>query len=310
MRSSQSTLIAASIALALIVGTGGASSAIAPRAKSAVAPDAASNEAAAKSDATALLASLTLPAGATPSASEPSGDGFHLAQPAETIGTPNLVVDHAWWTVAGTPHSVRAYVVAHLPPGSKYGGGTVGDPTGVAAFDQLAWPAITGVLGERMLIVEVVALADGSTGVRADAEVAWMTPRPPSEVVPESAKRLGISVSHLLRHPSAARAFLVTSPSKIRRVVALLNALPLLQPGAYFCPLDRGTRIRLEFYSRRRATPIAVAIVNAGGCQPVALTLSGRPQPTLTGSPIPGSGLSPGFSLAGQLGQVLGRTLG
>jgi hypothetical protein len=62
--------------------------------------------------------------------------------------------------------------------------------------------------------------------------------------------------------------------------VKLLNALPAAQPGALSCPMDRGVRVRLVFRPRR-----AVAVVDPSGCETVTLTVHGRRQPPLAGSP-------------------------
>jgi hypothetical protein len=75
------------------------------------------------------------------------------------------------------------------------------------------------------------------------------------------------------------------------------------------CPADFGIRIRLAFHGTGRR-PLAVALVDPGGCGDVELRIAGRSQPPLTSSPFPGSGLSGGGgSLVAQLETALGVKL-
>jgi hypothetical protein len=241
----------------------------------------ANNRAAARADAAALLTRLQLPAGASASTVEPAGDGGQLARPAVgPAATPNVVDRHGWWRVPGGPAAVLAYVAAHPPAGAHR---FLSGP-GVAGF---AWRPRRRVLNQRWLIVHAVALADGSTGVRADAQVVWVTPRPAHERIPAGERRLRVTVG---RH-----SLLVTSRSQIRQVVRLLNALPAAQPGAVNCPADMGIRVRLAFRPRP-----AVAVVDTTGCGGVTLTLHGRRQPPLAG----------GRELIPRLARVLHRKTG
>src|ERR1700761_5345960 len=82
-------------------------------------PTAASNEAAAQSDAAYLPAQLPVPPGATESSGEPVGDDGLLAHLGLDEVTPNLVDEHDWWVVAGAPVSVLSYIDSHAPSGSK-----------------------------------------------------------------------------------------------------------------------------------------------------------------------------------------------
>ena len=86
-----------------------------PSSRSASSPagSAAANEAAARSDASSLLAQVPLEPGATPSADEPAGDGGLLSHAAGGPATPNLVDEHAWWVVPGGRAQALAYVNAH-----------------------------------------------------------------------------------------------------------------------------------------------------------------------------------------------------
>jgi len=246
----------------------------------------AENEAAAQSDAAALLAGLSLPSGAAQSSTEPAGDDALLAVPEERPATPNLVDDHAWWVVPDTPTEALASVRAHLPSAARRSGegqsSRPGEPEVV--FETFEWPSIAGVLSQRSLDIAVIPLPNGSTGLRADAQVVWVTPRSPSEVIAPRAHVLRISAhSTIAANRPKQQPFTVTSLNKIKHIVALLNALPVFQPGVRSCPADLGIDVRLAFYAGRGASPLAVATVDAGGCSGVTLAIGHKAQPGLEG---------------------------
>ena len=259
-----------------------------------------SNAQAARDDAASLLRKLTLPSGATPSTGEPTGDDGALAAPAMgRPATPNAVDDHAWWVLPDSPDSVLAYVKAHPPAGSTaFSSGTGGggsQPT--ESSIGLGWPPITGELGTRWLIVGAVQLANGSTGVRADSEVVWITPRPPSERVPRRARR--VVVTNTRGGTVVQGPFTVTSRAMVARIVSLLNGLPAWQPGVYSCPADFGWRVRVAFYGTVAASsvpPLAVAVVTPTGCGVVQLSLAGKRQRPL----------ADGYEAANRITKLLG----
>jgi hypothetical protein len=267
-------------------------------------PTAGSNRSQAQADASARLAALNLPAGAQPSSSEPAGGGPALANPAAgEPATPNLVDDHGWWVIPGSTSSVVAYIDAHPPAGSTPSlSGSGGSPQAVT-LTGFSWPAITGVLSDRQLVVEAVRLPGGATGLRADAQIVWISPRPSTERIPAGVRRL--TVSERRGEEAVLVPLTVRSPRRLRRVIAVLDSLPLFPPGAYSCPANFGLAIHLAFYGGHGA-PLAVALVDPGGCQGVGLKIRGQREPGLTGMDVPGSGLPSSFSLTRALGRALG----
>jgi hypothetical protein len=265
------------------------------------------NKAAARSESAALLARLTLPAGAQSSATEPSGDGAALANPAERPATPNLVDDHGWWIVPGGPNAVLAFIAQHPPSGSKLD--QAGSSNIAPGYRDVgySWPARAGVLSTRELVVEVVALKGGSTALRADALVVWIAPRPASERIARGVDRLQVKVVNGKRTTQGPLTF--TNSGQVSRVRALIDRLPLGQPGAVACPADFAIRVRLAFYSTRSARPVAVADVDPNGYEGVRLTIKGRSQPPLTSAAFPGSGRVHVPSLITQLDRILGVAL-
>jgi hypothetical protein len=282
----------------------GARAVLASASVAAVSRTAAENESAAQSDAGSLLSELPLPSGATQSAIEPAEEDSLLAHPG--VGppaTPNVVDDHAWWLVPGAPAEVLAYIREHLPAGATRAltsGGLEGPNVPDNEAEAFAWPPIADILAMRWLVVHVVQLPDGSTGLRADAQVVWLTPRQVSETIPPGGHLLRISVHGSLKDEQPTqRPLSVTSLKKINAIVALLNALPVAQPGLRSCPVDRGIGVRLAFYARRGVAPLAVASVDPEGCGEVALTIDGTQQPGLEG----------GSSLIQQIDHMLGVKL-
>ena len=308
MRSRRSrSMVAASVTVVAVAGSTGALLSGAALGKPR---GPAANRRVARSDAAPLLMRLSLPPGAQRSAGEPTGDGSSLSRPGTSQATPNLVDDHAWWVVPSAAQTVLSYVEGHRPAGSKQvltGSGTTGKRGAVFSVVGFAWPAITGVLSTRWLVVELVALPGGRTGLRADAEVVWITPRAASERIPPGTHRLQVSVDRgttVIQSP-----FQVTSPRRIRSVVKLLNALPAAQPGTVACPNDWGSRIRLAFYAGSPTAPLAVAIIDPSGCLGVQLTIHGRREPMLSSAASPGSGISARHTLIGLLDSDLGVKL-
>jgi hypothetical protein len=103
-----------------------------------------------------------------------------------------------------------------------------------------------------------------------------------SEPVPIGARLLRISVSASIKaNQPRQRPLTVTSAKKIEKIAASIDALPAERPGLRACPVDFGIRVRLAFYRRRGAAPLAVAEDDPGGCGPVRLTIEGRAQPPL-----------------------------
>jgi hypothetical protein len=242
--------------------------------------DTASNEAAAQSEAAAMLASLSLPPGATQSATEPAGDGGALATPVAGSLDPNYVDDSGWWTVPEPPAAVLAYLNSNPPAGATVSGGGAssggGRPT--ETFVGFRWPTTGDAVNSSEMSVGVVALPDGSTALRADTAVVWVMTRPTSEVVPAGAQQLNVSVAG---NGSTQKPLTVTSPAQIAAVVSLLNALPAAQPGPMLCPVTPDAIVTLKLYAAGATSPEADASFNPFGCSELALALNGQPQPQL-----------------------------
>lgn len=82
-------------------------------------PTVAQNHRAATRDAPEPRRRLHLPAGATPSAHEPAGDGGLLKDPPSCPATPSLVDQTRWCTSKEPLQQVISYVKAHPPTGGS-----------------------------------------------------------------------------------------------------------------------------------------------------------------------------------------------
>jgi hypothetical protein len=259
-------------------------------ARSAPAPE---SEPSAQADAAAMLAEVPLPVGSSESSTDPAEAGSLLAGPGfGPPGTPNAVDEHAWWLVPVTPAETLAYICAHLPPDTTQpmtvGGGLTGSNLPENMIAAFTWPGNAGTLA-----VWVVRRANGSTALRMDAEIVWVTPRPATAKIPAGARLLTISAhktGRTLRGIKSNRPALlgrlpsrVTSIARIEKVVALLNELPVYQPGIRHCPMEPGASVQLSFYTRPGASPLAIADIDTAGCGGVSLTIDGMAEPELEG---------------------------
>jgi len=285
------------------VGASGTRAALASGARATVSHGEAENESAARAEASRLLDGVSLPAGAVASPNEPAGDGSLLAQPASgPADNPYVVDDHAWWVVQGSLTQALAWFRSHPPDGavasgSGSGAGVHVPPNGFLVFRS---PGVTGVLAGSEVVLLAVQLASGSVGLRADVQVTWLRPRPASEMIPRGARILRLSVHGPIGgEQPPQRPLRITSSARIATIAALIDALPVAQWGVSACAADTGVRVRLAFYARAGAAPLAVARADPGGCGLVQMTILGITQPPLEGGP----------RLIEKIGRVLGRAL-
>jgi hypothetical protein len=85
------------------------------------------------------------------------------------------------------------------------------------------------------------------------------------------------------------RAFTVTSPARLARIIALADALPPFPPGAFACPADFGGEMRLVFLARPGGPALATLTADFAGCQGVSVRVGGRDLPALAGPGYSGS---------------------
>jgi hypothetical protein len=199
------------------------------------------NRRAASGAADQLLGDVVLPAGATEVPSEPAGDDHQLDR-ANTLTFFAAAVDrHRFWTTDASPRAVVASIEAHVPAGAKWSGSGYSRTTMFVAYSL---PAVdVPVLGPRTLSVNAVELADGSTGVRVDANVRYSAPRLPAQRVPTRARALVITMTRSpfgqsSPPPPLKSPLTITTRSEVRRIAAIVDGLPFvaLNGVAISCP--------------------------------------------------------------------------
>ncbi len=186
-------------------------------------------------DAQRRLAGLRLPPGARRVSGAPGGSGDALQSPSFEPATPNLIDLHAWWTVPGNPLETLAWIKKHPPSGSKLKIESSFEDHGVTTSWDIGfeWPPIKGIAGERMLLVTATTGAENETALRVDAQAVWIVPRPSLEHVPAASRFLDLSMG---RPGEPQRTLSAADPSFVKKIVAVINDLPVAQPGAFSCP--------------------------------------------------------------------------
>lgn len=223
------------IALAVVLGIGGASVIAATPTHVLQA-----NRAAAVAAADGLLSGVVLPAGSSETSTEPAGDGYLLAHSFELAIYAAEVDQHEFWTTTASLNAVIASFKAHLPMGAKSSGSgsDYSNGTETSVFASYSLPAVDApALGPRSLTVNAVELTRGGTGVRADAFVRYAAPRLPAQRIPARAGVLEVTRTRLGQVP--ALSLTVTDRSTVRRIGAIVDSLPFfatLHGVAFSCP--------------------------------------------------------------------------
>ncbi len=137
-----------------------------------------SNRRAGNREAVRLLSTLTLPRAAIRLAGEPAGDHGALGYPGSALPASDVVDLPAWWASGGNATAMMDAITAHAPAGSTLiSSRFVTGPGSTVSSATFSWPVVGSALGARQLTVAITTLADGETGLRADAQVAWIVPR-------------------------------------------------------------------------------------------------------------------------------------
>jgi hypothetical protein len=122
--------------------------------------------------------------------------------------------------------------------------------------------------------------------IRVDAQVLWLPAKPAEERIPAAAKVVTIiHVPGSGPQPAGDAPVTITDPAAVARIASIVDGLPVFPPGIMNCPLDDGSGMRLSFRAALSGPALAVVTAQSGGCGAVAVTIGGRPMPTLDGAP-------------------------
>lgn len=232
----------------------------------------AGNRRAAKRSAVKLLGLVVLPPGAVRLGAEPKGDRGLLRHALIRF----QVERHRFWRVHAPLGSVFAFFRSHPSPGSRLSSKSSRPyfrTRPASRMVEFTWRPIAGRVSWRALLVDLVKLPHGWTGVRADSQTAWLAVRPAAERVPAGVREVDVRVSHVTRR--------VTEKEQVRSIVRSFNALPLGQVGGK-CAVPELPEVRLAFRSAGGAVLARAAVPQDGqGCVGIAFTIHGRAQPAL-----------------------------
>jgi hypothetical protein len=249
-------------------------------------------ERAAREDARARLDAFAPPPGAE--AVDSTGteiDGFG----PEFDENETLIDVSGLWVSPEPLGTVMHWLRAAAPAGSRLvetggsGRGVRASHEPGAAYDfGYWWGDARGIARERKLEVTVTRRGDG-TAIRADAEGNWVVPRPSSERLPDGIRVIAIERERLVgRYEPRATGIvargLIRSPEAVASIVALLDSLETVQPGRITCPPEAPhSVIRLRLLRQIGGRPLATTRMDwpLGPCKSLALTVEGRPQPSL-----------------------------
>lgn len=237
----------------------------------------------AEADAAAILAAFVVPPGARKLPGPPTGQASQLKDTAGSPASPNLIDKAGFWQVKGDPRQVLAWTAGHVGRSHTDGGLVTSLP--VPGRPETVWerdyalPPVPGVEDTRQLAVEVADAGGGQAAIRVDAQVTWLPARQVSQMVPAAATAVTLSMipdPRLSKKPPQSAAG--TSPAAVRRITAMVNALPVFPPGQRECGLGMGEveALVLTFLSAPRGRVLATAYLSTEGCQPAFLAVGSQ----------------------------------
>ena len=257
-------------------------------------------------DAAANLASFPAPPGARRVAQVPATASEWLKQAPLTTGQ---IDDVSYWTVAGAPVNVLTWVREHLPRQytliySGTEGGLYMTPyrvriqpqssTGTSSatsivsprawYDEFTLRTTANALPVRALIVTVASAGTGQTAIRVDAQDSWARTRSATQLVPDSVTSVTVSPDRAGGPIIVGGSTTVTSPALVRRIVSLVNELPLYATNvsrSCSVPVLEGDRLVFRDGTGR---VVASATASLYQCGTVSLTIDSHPAVVLGGA--------------------------
>lgn len=226
----------------------------------------------AAADAKAILGKFVPPPGAVRLAKRPALPGGSAVMGLTSTTQADAT---GYWRASGAATTLLAWEKAHISRSFSAQDAIIGPPDWNTVYTL---PAIPGVLPTREMNVQFYDAGGGGTVIMAEAMVAWQPPRPASEVIPDSVTDVTIAASGPLPQQAPAPVT-ITSVPVVRRLAALVNALPLSAvPDDLPCPTGSG--LTLTFRVAVGGPSVAVAD-GPGACSQVTFTLNGKDEPAL-----------------------------
>jgi hypothetical protein len=261
--------------------------------------------------ARSMLATVRLSAAAKPESDPPRGSPIRRGAP--TPATPNLVDFHRTWRVPGQPEAVIDAVRKMRPAGlteansASAGQRSPGEPHGHEYWWDVGFTTRAAPhLDSEQLAISTAAAPGGGTLLRADAQVVWEALRPAGERVPagvatieaarvttreelleQELKVSGRKKAHLreITHGVVTLRRVISIPSAVRKIIAAIDQLPIVQPGTIVCPAEPGGPVARLMFRSRADKVLAFAGQRAGSqigyCDPMYFSIEGHEQKQL-----------------------------
>jgi hypothetical protein len=251
-----------------------------------------------------LLDTIEVPNGAERMAHAPPASQLNHAPQREA--TPNLVDVDRIWRIGGKPLAHLTALERSHPPGLHVtgGGGGIEGPGIAEKVRYVTFRAEPppGVQSETLIVTEATAPRREAL-LRADAQVVWTSPRPSTERIPHKVsyivvlrrspaaellsrvRRAGHPLARPPKHGVTTLRRVIRQPAAVRRIIAAVEGLPIVQPGAIVCPAEPfGPVVYLGFHAGSTRL-LAVAVQSAGdeigNCAPMELRIGGRQEAPL-----------------------------
>lgn len=212
-----------------------------------------------------ILAQFVPPPGAVPLAKKPT---LPSGSPGASLIYTTTVHDAGYWRVRGNPATLLAWEKGHMPRTFSQHDVIMG-PSSWNTFYTL--PPVPHWFVARELNAQFYDAGGGETVIMADAMVAWVPPRPATEVIPASVTVVTIA-------DNGSDQATITSVPAVRRLAALLNGLSPSVIGPALCPMGSG--FTMTFRAAPGGPPVAVT-QGPEGCGAVGFQLNGKDQPGL-----------------------------
>jgi hypothetical protein len=224
----------------------------------------------AAADAKAILGKFVPPPGAVRLAKLPTLPG---GSPVMRLNSAAQVDATGYWRASGAATTLLAWEKAHISRSFSAQDVLIGPPSWNTVYTL---PAIPGALPTREMNVQFYDADGGGTVIMAEAMVSWQSSGPASEVVPASVTDVTIAASGPLP-PQVPAPVTITSVPVVRRLAALVNALPL-STVSNDVPCPMGSGFTLTFRATVGGPPVAVAD-GPGACSQVTFRLNGKDEP-------------------------------
>jgi hypothetical protein len=224
----------------------------------------------AASDATAILRQFKPPPGAVKLDKQPA---LPAGSATMTLDSATQAQAVAYWRASGSAAVLQAWERKHISRSFTGQDVIVGPPDWNTVYSL---PPVAGVLPVREMNVQFYS-SGATTLIMADAMVSWQPLRPASEVIPGSVTVVTVAEDGAWQgsYPPVT----ITSLPEVKRLAALINALPLSTAPSRGPCSSGGPQFKMTF--RTADSGPEVAVIDRAACGALSLDLNGKDQPAL-----------------------------